>query len=121
MKKLWVLMAAALFVFGLAACGSKTEDTSAEQTASKEVVITASNFKFDQPEYKVKKGEAVKLTFKNDGGNHGLIIKELGVELNSNKKSKVITPDTAGTYEFKCNIMCGNGHNDMVAKLIVEE
>jgi cytochrome c oxidase subunit 2 len=31
------------------------------------------------------------------------------------------TADKAGTFEFKCSVYCGMGHQKMKGKLIVEE
>lgn len=104
----------------LAACGSQQDDsgTDSSQAASSEVTIKAVNYKFDQSEYHVKAGEPVKLIL-DSIGNHGIEIKELDLKLTPSHKSQVITPK-AGTYEFSCSILCGSGHTDMQAVLIVE-
>lgn len=106
---------------GLTACGGTQPDTPAAGTeaADAELVIKATNYQFDQPEYHIKAGESVRVIL-DATGNHGLQVKELGLKLDPNQTEQVITPDKPGTYEFSCTIMCGPGHKDMQAKLIVD-
>lgn len=126
MKK-WILFASTLcLVFIIAACGanneSKTAGTNADSgvtepgTAANEVVIKASNWKFDQEVYTIKKGENLKL--ESTEGVHGIEISKAGVKLDTNKTT-TITLD-AGEYEIKCNVPCGAGHMKMVSKLVVQ-
>ncbi|MBG9791795.1 cytochrome c oxidase subunit II [Paenibacillus dendritiformis] len=117
----WTIGAAILLSLGLAACGGTQADTPAasREAADAELVITATNYQFDQPEYHIKAGESVRIILEAKG-NHGLEVKELGLKLDPNQTEQVITPDKPGTYEFFCTIMCGPGHKDMRAKLIVD-
>lgn len=121
MKKTWLLVTAVSIALSLAACG-KAEDKAASASAAnaKEMKIQATNFKFDQPEYRVKKGEEIKLTLENKQGVHGLEIKGLGVKLESGKLSQTFKADKAGTYEIVCTLPCGTDHLNMKSKLIVE-
>ncbi|BBH24919.1 hypothetical protein Back11_62640 [Paenibacillus baekrokdamisoli] len=126
MKKSLVLMLMlAATVFLLAACGS-TNNSSKKggvevtgEAATKEIVITATRYKFDQPVYKIKKGEVTKITLDSPDGIHGIIIPDLDQTIDADKPT-VVKIDKAGEYEFKCSIMCGTGHSKMVAKLVVE-
>ncbi|WP_199615597.1 cupredoxin domain-containing protein [Paenibacillus alkalitolerans] len=132
MKKLLMLLLAVTLVGALTACGGgqpssgeAAEDTAAAEGegaegsgATVDVNVTATDFKFDQPEYRVKAGDTVNLTFASSQGNHGLKINGLEIEL-ADGQSSTFTPDK-GEYELECSIMCGTGHKDMVAKLIVE-
>lgn len=82
--------------------------------------IEASNFKFDQAEYKVTKGESLKVVLSNTEGIHGLEIVGLDVILGGgNPMSAEVTFDKAGTYEIICTVPCGIGHVDMKSILIV--
>ncbi|MGZ9583454.1 cupredoxin domain-containing protein [Paenibacillus marinisediminis] len=121
-KKVTIAAAMMALALALTACGSENSASSAEpsanETAASEVVIKAVNYKFEQEEYRVKAGEPIKFVLESTG-NHGLKIEELGLELSPKKSSQVITPKV-GTYDFKCNILCGPGHNGMTSKLIVE-
>lgn len=112
-------------VFMLAACGGKDNGGSAAgdnpahtQTASQEIVIIASNWKFDKPEYIVPKDTPVKITLQLEGG-HGIKVEGTDIDLGPGNTSTVVTLKE-GVYEFKCSIMCGRGHNDMVSKLVVQ-
>ncbi|WP_438446550.1 cupredoxin domain-containing protein [Gorillibacterium sp. sgz5001074] len=119
----------------LAACGSKADEpasaaasaspAAAGQTAAAEgaqlVTIKASNWKFDQTEYKVKKGQPVTLKLENAEGVHGLEVQKLNVKLDNKNASKTFTPDKAGKYTIVCTIPCGSDHLKMKSTLIVEE
>ncbi|MDP4095493.1 cupredoxin domain-containing protein [Paenibacillus sp. P96] len=122
-----LLVAAGLLLLFLSACGSGASPASSGQqttdeaaTASEEVVIKASNFAFDQQEYRVKQGVPVKISFENTEGTHGVIIQNLNVRLDSRNTSQVITPEQKGEYAIDCSVFCGTGHHTMTAKLIVE-
>ncbi|MFD3257711.1 cupredoxin domain-containing protein [Paenibacillus lentus] len=123
MKKAIAFMISSMLLVVLAACGNSSGGGAEESnlTPESEIVIEATNFKFDQEEYRVKKDSPVKITFKNVEGNHGIIIPGLKVELKGKSQSKVVVPKEAGEYEIACSIMCGAGHSTMVSKLIVEE
>lgn len=128
MKKFAWIIACAALAASLSACGSKSDDTAATATVSpadaanaKQVVITASNWKFDQPEYKVKKGEPVTVTLKLEQGVHGLEIEKLGVKLDNKNSTKTFTPDKPGKYTITCTIPCGSDHLKMKSTFVVEE
>lgn len=116
-----------LFLLILSACSggneaSSTPDGAAENsiTAEEELIITATNYSFDQKEYHLKKGVPVKIIFKNESGNHGILVPELELRLDASTSSQVVVPEEAGTFEMTCAIMCGSGHSSMSAKVIVE-
>jgi cytochrome c oxidase subunit 2 len=89
-------------------------------TAEEEITITATNYSFDQTEYHLKKGVPVKIIFKNESGNHGILVPGMKLRLDARDSSRVILPGEAGTFEMTCAIMCGSGHGQMSAKIIVE-
>jgi cytochrome c oxidase subunit 2 len=122
LNKILVLVMGLTLVFALAACGAKEKsaETAAAPANSQIVTLKASNFKFDQPEYKVKKGEPVTITLDNTQGNHGATINEFKVILGNGKKTVTFTPDKAGSFTIQCSIMCGAGHADMKSTLVVE-
>ncbi|GIP57131.1 cytochrome C oxidase subunit II [Paenibacillus sp. FSL W8-0186] len=123
MKKAIAIMISSMLLVLLAACGGGSSSGAGESnlTPESEIVIEATNFKFDQEEYRVKKDSPVKITFKNVEGNHGIIIPALKLELKGKSQSKVVVPKETGEFEIACSIMCGSGHSGMVSKLIVEE
>nr|WP_239565944.1 cupredoxin domain-containing protein [Paenibacillus sacheonensis] len=121
------MLAAAIFV--LAACGSNSNSntntgngTNVEDTgtaASAKVTIKAKKYEFDQPVYKIKKGEPTEITVVSEDGVHGVEIPDFNDLKLSSGKPKVVTFNDAGTYEFHCDIPCGGGHAKMVAKIEV--
>ncbi len=132
MKKLLVCAMGLALVFSMSACGDKNNNTPVETAAPdagetaapsgemKEITFTATEFKFDQEEYKLAVGDKVKFTLDNEAGVHGVTISELGVNLDDENLSQEVTLDKAGTYTIKCSIMCGTGHGSMKSSLIVE-
>lgn len=131
MKK-WLLFASIMCaVFVIAACGAnKSTENAANQevntgvadsgAASSELVITASNWKFDQKEYKIKAGETVNLTLKSIDGVHGIQILNTDYDKIENGKTVPVSFTEAGTYELICNVPCGSGHREMKTTLVVE-
>lgn len=124
MKKLLVLMMGISLVIALAACGSKKAEepksTDAAAASGQKITIKATNWQFDQTEYRVKKGEPVTITFDNAQGTHGAQIKDFKVNLDNSKKTVTFTPDKTGSFPITCSIMCGQGHASMKSTLIVE-
>lgn len=130
MKK-WLLFASAMcLVFIIAACGanSATNNGEAEEAAAgaadsgaatSELVITASNWEFDQPEYKIKAGETVNLKLDSIDGMHGVTIEDTTYKLTSGK-DLAVNITVPGKYEMVCNVPCGQGHRQMKSTLIVE-
>jgi cytochrome c oxidase subunit II len=131
MKKLWMMLLAVVLVGALSACGGgggqasnqSGTDTSAQTGgdaagATADLNIDATNFKFDQAEYRVKAGETVNVNFTSSQGMHGLKINGLDIELQDGQSSTFVAEK--GEYDIECSIMCGTGHNSMKAKLIVE-
>lgn len=85
-----------------------------------ELRFLASNFKFDQEEYNVSVGETMELTMRNEQGRHGVGI--VGLDINLIEGDTVeYTFTEPGTYDVVCTIACGEGHAEMVSKLIVTE
>ena len=88
-----------------------------------EVTITASNFKFDLSTIKLKKGERVRIVFKNSEGMHDFKIDEFDAatkKIRANETDTIeFTADKAGTFEYYCSI---GSHRQMGMKgtLVVE-
>ncbi|BBI32183.1 cupredoxin domain-containing protein [Cohnella abietis] len=124
-KKLALLLTLTALMLALAACGGKNNSESGSnspspastESASTEVIITATSWEFDEAEYTIPKDTPVKLTLQNTKGAHGIEIVGQNIKITGNKSEVINLP--AGTYEIKCNIMCGAGHNQMKAKLVV--
>lgn len=88
-----------------------------------EFTVTASNFKYDVKTIKVKKGDTVKIIFKNSEGFHDFIIDEFDVATNqigAEEEDEIEFEATkVGTFEYYCSV---GKHRSMgmVGKLIVE-
>ncbi|ANE48341.1 cytochrome C oxidase subunit II [Paenibacillus swuensis] len=111
-----VVLSLVLMTVGL----PKAEEAESPEEAANTLKIVASNFKFDQQEYKVKAGETKTVKLQNKLGKHGVEIQGLDVKLDENNPEKEVTFDKPGTYELVCSVMCGEGHMDMKSVLIVE-
>ena len=89
----------------------------------KEFTVTASNFKYDVKSMKVKKGDTVKIIFKNSEGFHDFIIDEFDVatsQIGAEEEDEIeFVADKAGTFEYYCSV---GKHRSMgmVGKLVVE-
>ncbi len=90
---------------------------------TRDITVEAGAFFFNPKEIKVKKGEIVRLTLKNTGGQHDFVIDDLKVRtkvLQAGQQEVVtFTADKAGSFEYYCSV--GN-HRQMGMKgtLIVE-
>jgi cytochrome c oxidase subunit 2 len=82
--------------------------------------IAMSNWKFDQPEYQVKAGETKKVTLVLAEGVHALEVPELGIKLDGQNRQVEYKFDKPGTYEMHCVLPCGQGHDQMKAKIVVQ-
>jgi plastocyanin len=89
----------------------------------KEFVVEGKNFAFVPPSITVKKGDTVKITFKNTGGFHDWKIDEFHAatkRINGGEQDTVtFVADKAGTFEYYCSV---GTHRQMGMKgnLIVE-
>ncbi|MFZ2682303.1 MAG: cupredoxin domain-containing protein [Patescibacteria group bacterium] len=76
--------------------------------AVKEFTITGGNFAFTPDVMTVKKGDTVRITFKNDDGFHDLVIDEFAVATKQIQAgaSEVVefVADKAGTFEYYCSV-----------------
>lgn len=74
----------------------------------KEFVVTGQNFSFTPNMITVKKGDRVKITFKNTQGFHDFKIDEFGVATKqaSSPDTEVLefTADKAGNFEYYCSV-----------------
>ena len=44
----------------------------------------------------------------------------LRADLKSGQVTRVrIVPDRTGTFEFRCDVFCGSGHEDMAGEIVV--
>ena len=88
------------------------------------IKLAAKRYEFSQPEIRIKKGVPVVIEITALDRPHGFSIPELDVRgdaLPGETTRVVFTPDKAGTFEFLCDIFCGDNHGEMAGQLIVVE
>lgn len=91
--------------------GTMMEDEEApapEKIVVRELTVSGQNFSFSPAKITVKKGETVRITFKNTGGTHDLKIDEFNVATKkiAAGQSEMIkfVADKAGTFEYYCSV-----------------
>ncbi|WP_240613536.1 cupredoxin domain-containing protein [Pueribacillus theae] len=114
------------FIFLLVACTDKEKFESIDDPSvnkshasppGETVTLEASYWTFDQETYKVPAGD-VTIHLKNKEGFHGIIIE--GTDVSIEGDGSYHTTLEPGEYKIFCSIICGTGHSDMTATLIVE-
>ncbi|OGI65520.1 hypothetical protein A3A95_03040 [Candidatus Nomurabacteria bacterium RIFCSPLOWO2_01_FULL_39_18] len=90
----------------------------------KEFSVSGKNFSFTPSTIKVKKGDRVKITFKNSAGFHNFVIGEFGV---TTKQAQApyeevleFTADKAGSFEYYCSVGSHRA-TGMKGTLVIEE
>ena len=92
------------------------------ENAPQRIEITAQRFNFTPGEITVKKGQSVILVLKSLDVDHGLRIREFGVNalVKAGKTVEVkFTPNKIGDFIGHCSNFCGPGHGLMEIKLHV--
>ena len=105
-----------------------SDDAAAAQAPSpsgtaRTIKMTAELWKFTPSVVRVKQGEKVTLEITGISGTHGLSVPELGINetiIQGNTVTVTIPTDKTGTFDFRCSVQCGSGHNDMTGQIIVE-
>jgi len=96
----------------------------AQRQGSEAIKITAKRFEYSPNEIHVKKNVPVVIEFTALDRLHGFVVPQLNIRSNIEPgkitRVTIVFPD-AGTYDFHCDIFCGDGHEDMTGKFIVEE
>lgn len=86
----------------------QTTPTTNTQSAMKEFTVTGQNFSFSPNQLTVKKGDTVKITFKNVEGFHDFMLDAFNVvsQKISTGQEDIVTfvADKTGTFEYYCSI-----------------
>ncbi|MEP7166811.1 MAG: cupredoxin domain-containing protein [Candidatus Woesebacteria bacterium] len=102
---------------------SPTPESAMKSENAKIFTVTGKNFSFDVKEMKVKKGDTVTVTFKNEDGFHDWRVDEFNAatkQIPAGKEDTVtFIADKTGTFEYYCSVG-QHRKNGMVGKLIVE-
>jgi len=111
-----------LLVLVLLAVTAYAADTAVEPQVVK---ITAKRFEYNPNEIRIKAGVPVIFEFTSLDRIHGFTVPDLGairltIEPGKANRITILAPK-AGTYEFHCDIFCGDGHEGMTGKIIAED
>jgi cytochrome c oxidase subunit 2 len=98
----------------------------ADQAVPTQVIkITAKKFEYSPNEIRIKTGVPVVFEFTSLDRVHGFTVPDLGgirLTIEPGKVNKVtILAPKSGTYEFHCDLFCGDGHEGMAGRIIVED
>jgi len=117
----------------LSACGQAKPTATDEGASSSSVVsaasdariirVEATNWAFTPSTIKAKVGEKVKIEMVNVSGTHGIAVPELGIDVQAEEGQTVtvdLPTDKAGTFPFRCNVFCGEGHREMTGEIVIE-
>jgi cytochrome c oxidase subunit 2 len=88
------------------------------------VQIVAKKFSYTPSEVRLKKGEPVILELVSKDRIHGFNLPEFKIRKDVGPKEVtrvMLTPDKVGTFSFRCDVFCGDGHEDMTGTLVVVE
>lgn len=111
-----------LFVLLLTSCAGEKKNVvpiEKQSTTHGQIIdVIAENWSFNEIAYVVPAGE-VTINLKNKEGFHGIEVK--GTDISIEGDGSYTTTLEPGEYTIVCNIICGTGHHDMIATLIVEE
>jgi cytochrome c oxidase subunit 2 len=92
--------------------------------AGQVIKVTAKRYEYSPSEITLKKGVPVTLEFTSMDRPHGFNCPDLGVrtDIMPGKVNTVhFVPQKVGTFEFHCDLFCGEGHETMTGKFIVTE
>lgn len=85
--------------------------------------VTMRKFQIDPSMIRVKQGENVLLEVSTKDVEHGFEVEDMGIDEPIQPGKPVQIPlDTSKKGEFRvaCSIVCGAGHEDMTAAIVVE-
>ena len=112
-------------VFGALLIGSALSGVAslAAEPSTAEIRIGAKKFEFRPDKVTVKRGQALTFVLTSEDRIHGFKMPNFGIrtDITPGQETRVtLTPDTAGTFAFFCDVFCGDGHEDMSGTLVVE-
>ncbi|HQR38536.1 MAG TPA: cupredoxin domain-containing protein [Blastocatellia bacterium] len=113
-----------LFVCCAASRAQEPAQPGSEAPGPQVIKMTAKKYVFDPGTITVTRGRPVRIEATALDRDHGIELKEFGVQSRLVKgKTTVIefTPDKTGEFTFHCSVFCGLGHHGMKGTLIVVE
>jgi cytochrome c oxidase subunit II len=114
-----------LLTIGAVGCKEQPASARAATVAAgpRVIPIRAKRFFYTPNQITVRQGEAVVLELTSEDRKHGFKVPELGIraDIEPGRVTRVeLTPAQAGTFQFACDIFCGDGHEDMTGQLVVQ-
>ncbi len=88
------------------------------------IKVTAKKFEFSPSEITLKKGAPVLLELISLDRTHGFSCPDLGVRadvLPGAPTTIRLEPQKAGRFVFRCDVFCGDGHEEMEGVIIVRD
>src|SRR5689334_9686088 len=113
---------AVLGLVAIAADWHRLASAKAPASAEQVIHLTAKKFEYTPNEITLKKGVPVTIEITSLDRDHGFKIPELGVraDVKPGETTRVrIVPDRVGRFEFRCDVFCGSGHEDMAGEFVV--
>ena len=104
----------------LVACASSSNGAA---PAGPPVKITAMQWAFDPPTVMLAKGTPVELELTSKDVHHRFYLPDFGIDVDVDPEmttSVAFTPDREGTFAFRCEYYCGQGHEGMVGRVVVQ-
>ena len=97
--------------------------TQAEPTGIvREFTIDARIWEFEPSTIEADEGDTVRITLVSEDVSHGIFIPQFGFDLKAGAGENAtgeFVAGSKGTYAFRCNVFCGEGHMGMVGTLVV--
>ena len=108
-----------------AAPGSTSSSSAAPSStsAAETVKVSAHLGGFEPDVIHVKKGEPVTLEISSADVTHGFACPDLGIDVTVVPRNPVAIPvslNAAGEHAFFCSVFCGEGHENMLGRIVVE-
>jgi len=118
-------LAGAAWTLALGAVAARSVSKAfAEDGGERQIELVARRFSFTPAEIVVKGVQPLIVAITSIDFMHGFNVPDLGVraDLIPGRVTKVrLVPPKAGTYDFLCDNFCGDGHEGMAGRLIVQE
>ena len=115
-------VAAALGILAIAFGWHRLATAGVFPVAEEVICMTAKRFEYAPNEITLKKGMPVVLEITSLDRDHGFKVPELGLraDVKPGETTRVrLVPDRVGRFEFRCDVFCGSGHEDMAGEFVV--
>jgi cytochrome c oxidase subunit 2 len=93
------------------------------QRTEQVVKVTAQKFEFTPSVIRLKAGAPAVIELTTLDRRHGFSVPDLGIdeEIAPGAPTVVrLAPDKSGEYPFHCSVFCGDGHETMTGRIVVE-